>query len=73
MRILFLHFWGKGPTEALARGIQGALKTQNAAGELPPAPRVHARKRVRANYVAKFLVHIDWDEVSRRYRAVDRK
>ena len=38
-RILFLHFWGKGPAEALAT----------------------------------FLEHIDSDEVSRRYRAVDRK
>ena len=26
----------------------------------------------REDYVAKFLDHIDWDEVSRRYRAVDR-
>ena len=25
-----------------------------------------------ADYVAKFLDHIDWEEVSRRYRAVDR-
>jgi hypothetical protein len=31
-RVLFLHFWGKGPAEALARGLQGALKTQKAAG-----------------------------------------
>jgi Domain of Unknown Function (DUF1259) len=31
-RILFLHYWGKGPAEGLARGIQGALKTQKAAG-----------------------------------------
>ena len=29
----------------------------------------HAR---REDYVAKFLDHVDWDEVSRRYRAVDR-
>jgi len=27
----------------------------------------------REDYVAKFLDHIDWDKVSRRYRAVDRK
>ena len=26
----------------------------------------------REDYVGKFLDHIDWDEVSRRYRAVDR-
>jgi Fe-Mn family superoxide dismutase len=26
----------------------------------------------RADYVAKFLDHVDWNEVSRRYRAVDR-
>ena len=26
----------------------------------------------REEYVAKFLDHIDWDEISRRYRAVDR-
>ena len=26
----------------------------------------------REDYVARFLDHIDWDEVSRRYRAVDR-
>jgi superoxide dismutase len=24
------------------------------------------------DYVAKFLEHIDWEEVARRYRAVDR-
>jgi uncharacterized protein DUF1259 len=29
-RILFLHFWGKGPAEALARGIQAARATQKA-------------------------------------------
>jgi Fe-Mn family superoxide dismutase len=27
----------------------------------------------REDYVAKFLEHIDWDEVGRRYQAVDRK
>ncbi len=27
----------------------------------------------REDYVAKFLDHIDWEEVARRYRAVDRK
>jgi superoxide dismutase len=26
----------------------------------------------REEYVRQFLAHIDWDEVSRRYRAVDR-
>jgi superoxide dismutase len=26
----------------------------------------------REDYVAKFLEHVDWDEVARRYRAVDR-
>jgi len=31
-RILFLHFWGKGPAESLARGIQAARDTQKAAG-----------------------------------------
>jgi hypothetical protein len=31
-RILFLHFWGKGPAEALARAIQAARETQKAAG-----------------------------------------
>jgi hypothetical protein len=30
-RILFLHFWGKGPADALARGIEAARKTQKAA------------------------------------------
>jgi superoxide dismutase len=28
--------------------------------------------RHREDYVARFLDHVDWDEVSRRYRAVDR-
>jgi hypothetical protein len=27
-RIMFLHFWGVGPTEELARGIKAALDTQ---------------------------------------------
>jgi hypothetical protein len=27
-RILFLHFWGVGPTETLARGLKAALDTQ---------------------------------------------
>lgn len=27
-RILFLHFWGVGPTESLAKGIKAALDTQ---------------------------------------------
>jgi hypothetical protein len=31
-RIVFLHFWGKGSAEALARGIQAARDTQKAAG-----------------------------------------
>ena len=31
-RILFLHFWGKGPAEALARAIQAARNTQKAVG-----------------------------------------
>jgi hypothetical protein len=31
-RILFLHFWGKGPAEALARAIQAARETQKASG-----------------------------------------
>jgi Fe-Mn family superoxide dismutase len=26
----------------------------------------------RENYVAEFLEHIDWDEVAKRYKAVDR-
>jgi len=26
----------------------------------------------REDYVAKFLEHVDWDEIARRYRAVDR-
>jgi Domain of Unknown Function (DUF1259) len=30
-RILFLHFWGKGSAEDLARAIQGALETRKAA------------------------------------------
>jgi hypothetical protein len=29
-RVLFLHYWGKGPAETLARGIQGALQSQKA-------------------------------------------
>jgi len=31
---------------------------------------VHCR---REEYVAGFLAHVDWEEVARRYRAVDRK
>ncbi len=31
-RILFLHFWGKGPAEDLARGINAARATQKSAG-----------------------------------------
>ena len=31
-RILFLHFWGKGPAEALAQGIQTARDTQKTPG-----------------------------------------
>jgi hypothetical protein len=31
-RILFLHFWGKGPAEALAHGIAAALGTKRATG-----------------------------------------
>ena len=27
-RIMFLHFWGKGPAEDLARGLKSALDTQ---------------------------------------------
>jgi hypothetical protein len=27
-RIVFLHFWGKGPAADLARGIKAALDTQ---------------------------------------------
>lgn len=27
-RIVFLHFWGKGPAEGLATGIRDALETQ---------------------------------------------
>ena len=59
-RILFLHFWAKGPTEALARGIQGALKTTawgseqtlSSSGTLLP---MHSRRTPRReNYVAKF-------------------
>lgn len=28
-RVLFLHFWGLGSTESLAKGIKAALDTQN--------------------------------------------
>jgi len=31
-RVLFLHFWGKGTADALARAIQAARETQKAAG-----------------------------------------
>jgi hypothetical protein len=27
-RVLFLHFWGVGPAESLAKGIKAALDTQ---------------------------------------------
>jgi hypothetical protein len=32
-RVLFLHFWGIGPTESLAKGIKAALDTQKASGK----------------------------------------
>ena len=28
-RIVFLHYWGLGPTETLARGLKAALETQH--------------------------------------------
>jgi hypothetical protein len=31
-RILFLHYWGKGPAEGLARGIQGAREETSKRG-----------------------------------------
>jgi hypothetical protein len=34
-RIMFLHFWGIGPTEALAKTLKSALDKTN---HLPPAP-----------------------------------
>ncbi len=27
-RVIFLHYWGVGPTEKLAKGLQSALETQ---------------------------------------------
>jgi hypothetical protein len=27
-RIIFLHYWGRGSTESLAKGIKAALDTQ---------------------------------------------
>ena len=33
----------------------------------------HAFEGRREDYVAGFLAHVDWEEVARRYRAVDRK
>jgi len=27
-RIMFLHYWGVGPTPALAKGLKAALDTQ---------------------------------------------
>jgi uncharacterized protein DUF1259/chromate resistance exported protein len=38
-RILFLHYWGVGPTEALARGLRAALDKTHAGGT--PAPGAH--------------------------------
>jgi hypothetical protein len=29
----FTHFWGKGPSEQLARGLKSALQAQQAAGK----------------------------------------
>ena len=28
-RVVFLHYWGIGPTEKLARGLKAALDTQH--------------------------------------------
>jgi hypothetical protein len=28
-RVMFLHYWGVGPTRALATGLKAALDTQN--------------------------------------------
>jgi hypothetical protein len=27
-RVMFLHYWGVGPTQALAKGLKAALDTQ---------------------------------------------
>lgn len=35
-RILFLHYWGVGPTEALARGLRAALDRTHAEGATTP-------------------------------------
>ena len=33
----------------------------------------HAFEGRREDYMAKFLAHIDWEEIARRYRPADRK
>src|SRR5215212_2746957 len=38
-RVMFLHFWGVGPTEQLAKGIKAALEAQSSAK--PTAPGQH--------------------------------
>jgi len=37
-RILFLHYWGRGSTAALARGLKAALDTQKAETARRPSP-----------------------------------
>ncbi len=44
-RILFLHYWGVGSTESLARGLRAALDKTHAAGV--SAPAAHRARRAR--------------------------
>jgi len=41
-RIVFLHYWGVGPTQQLARGPKAALDTQGHGGA-QPKPRDASR------------------------------
>ena len=40
-RIVFLHYWGVGPTEQLARGLKAALDAQQEAGRSSPVSATH--------------------------------
>ena len=41
-RIVFLHYWGIGPTEQLAKGLKAALDTQGHGGGHKAGDAAHA-------------------------------
>jgi hypothetical protein len=43
-RILFLHYWGVGPAESLARGVRAALEVTRTAAPAKSAPSPRSRR-----------------------------